>query len=286
MNLDKNKLVSSQWFNYLRYKICSNFAKIERDYSKKNGSLPGIFSRKKWSRSGGGGSMSIMKGQVFEKVGVNVSTVWGDVTEGFYEKSERFVKGSSFWASGISLVSHMQSPKVPAVHMNLRYVIIRNKDSGNTTRWFGGGVDLTPIIFNAVDINKFHRSLSKVCDFHHAGFYPKYKGWCDKYFFLPHRGESRGVGGVFFDYLNSSCWSRDFSFVQDIGRVFLNTYVPIVGKNMLDSWSLEDRRLQLRRRSRYSEFNLLFDRGTQFGLKTKGNIEAIFMSLPPEVHWI
>lgn len=277
---EEKKKIASEWFACLRDQICDDFEKIEQEYAEKNGGTPGVFQRKKWNREGGGGgTMSVMRGQVFEKVGVNISTVWGEFTEEFREKIPGAGKDGAFWASGVSLVAHMSSPKVPAVHMNTRHIVTSEKS------WFGGGTDLTPMNPCKEDTAHFHKILKEVCDLHDPEYYPKYKKWCDEYFFLPHRQESRGVGGIFYDYLNSGPWEKDFAFTQDVGKAFLKSYAPLVRQHMLSSWTKEDRAHQLLRRGRYAEFNLLYDRGTQFGLKTGGNTEAILMSLPPEVKW-
>jgi len=222
--------------------------------------------------------MSLMRGQVFEKVGVNISTVFGAFSDDFKAQVRGAEADGSFWASGISLVAHMQNPHVPAAHMNTRFIC-------TSQSWFGGGGDLTPLLPDAAAGSAFHAGLKSVCDRHNPDYYPKYKKWCDKYFYLPHRNEPRGAGGIFYDNLDSGDWQADFAFTQDVGRGFRDTYVDIVKSLMKKSWTDEDRHQQLVRRGRYVEFNLLHDRGTLFGLKTGGNIQAILMSLPPEVRW-
>jgi len=219
-----------------------------------------------------------MKGKVFEKVGVNISTVFGEFSPEFRKEIPGASESGKFWASGISLVAHMCSPLVPAVHMNTRFISTQKN-------WFGGGMDLTPIIENNQDTRDFHAALKKCCTAHSRNYYPKFKKHCDEYFFLKHRNESRGVGGIFFDYLNSKNWEDDFAFTKQVGETFLAIYPEIVRRHMREKWTDEQREYQLKKRGRYVEFNLLYDRGTRFGLQTGGNPEAILMSLPPLVSW-
>lgn len=264
---------AQRWFEELRGAFCAAFEALE----------PGgvRFERRRWERPGGGGGvMSVMKGEVFEKVGVNVSTVHGTFSEDFRDRIPGAAEDPRFWASGVSLVAHMASPFVPAMHMNTRYI-------ETTKAWFGGGADLTPMFPEraAKEGRAFHAALEDACQRHDAGYYPRFKAWCDEYFHLPHRDEPRGLGGIFFDNLASGDWEADFAFVQDVGRAVLEAYPGIVGMRMDEPWTEADRMHQLRRRGRYVEFNLLHDRGTRFGLMTGGNIDAILMSLPPLAAW-
>jgi coproporphyrinogen III oxidase len=272
---------AARWFSELRDSICAAFEAIEAEYAAKrpDEGPAGRFERKPWAREGGGGgTIALMQGRVFEKVGVNVSTVWGEFAPDFRAQIPGAAEDPRFWASGISLVAHLRSPLVPAVHMNTRHI--------RTTRsWFGGGSDLTPMFPDAADTQAFHAALQTACDAYDATYYPRFKAWCDEYFFLKHRNESRGVGGIFYDYLDSGDGERDFAFTRAVGKAFLGIYPAIVRRHVFEPWTAEQRRHQLVRRGRYVEFNLLYDRGTLFGLKTGGNVEAILMSLPPEVAW-
>ena len=278
MQLAEKKALASDWFAALRDDICAAFEAIEDSVATKQ-KPAGRFERKSWNRDGGGGGeMSLMRGQVFEKVGVNISTVFGSFSDDFKAEIRGAETDGAFWASGISLVAHMQNPHVPAAHMNTRFIC-------TSQNWFGGGGDLTPLLPDAEAGADFHAGLKAACDRHDPDYYSKYKKWCDEYFYLPHRDEPRGAGGIFYDNLNSGDWSADFAFTQDVGRGFRDAYVDIVKSRMNKSWTDAERHQQLVRRGRYVEFNLLYDRGTLFGLKTGGNIEAILMSMPPEVRW-
>ena len=274
-----HKIEVSTWFCELRDLICAEFEAIENELE--NSPLPAErFKRTKLDRpDGGGGEISLMHGRVFEKVGVNISTVHGHFSEDFRKQIPGAADNDgAFWASGISLVAHMRSPLVPAVHMNTRMIV-------TSKSWFGGGTDLTPVNPDEQDTKDFHAALKACCDRHNPSYYPDYKEWCDRYFFLPHRNEMRGVGGIFYDNLDSGDREADFAFTRDVGRTFLDIYPQLVRRHMNKNWTDAQREHQLVRRGRYAEFNLLYDRGTQFGLKTGGNPEAILMSLPPEAKW-
>ncbi len=260
---------AKEWFQELRNNLVSTIEK--HDGSK--------FEKKHWEHSGsGGGIMSIIKGKIIEKGGVNISTVSGEFSEKMQQRIPGAKEDPRYWATGISVVLHPWNPNIPSMHFNTRYLVTQKS-------WFGGGMDVTPCLDFTSETEKFHGNLKQMCDRHDSAYYPKYKKWCDEYFFLKHRNEPRGIGGIFFDYLNNDDLEKDFDFIHDVGNFFHKYVDQIITKNKNENWTQEERQLQLVKRGRYVEFNLLYDRGTKFGLETGGNTEAILMSLPPLAEW-
>ena len=269
----KKKLVKN-WFKVLQDIICKDVEELE---GKKNIFKSKIWFRNKNKNEGGGEFRILENGKIFEKVGVNFSEVYGKLSKKFKKKIPGTNKNANFWASGISVVMHMKNPHIPAMHFNTRYIYTSHG-------WFGGGMDITPCIKDNILKKWFHNELKKTCNKHNKNYYKKYKKWCDNYFYLPHRNEPRGIGGIFFDYKKNN-WEKDFSFVRDIGIAFKNISKNVVLKKRRKKWTKREKNIQYFKRGRYVEFNLLYDRGTKFGLQTGGNVEGILMSLPPLAKW-
>ncbi len=275
MDIEDKKKYLDKWFTYLQSQICSNFENIENNKKSSKKFISTDWFKNK-SSEGGGTSKILRNGNIFDKVGVNKSTVSGKFSKKFRQNILGAERDGRYWASGISVVAHMKNPKIPAIHFNTRFIV-------TSKSWFGGGIDLTPCIRDDNEEIYFHTALKKVCKDNQKN-YEKYKKWCDRYFFLNHRDEPRGVGGIFFDYEKKN-WERDFKFVRDVGIVFLEISSNIIKKKMNTKYDLKDKERQLVKRGRYVEFNLLYDRGTKFGLNSGGNTEAILMSLPPLAKW-
>jgi len=274
MNLEIKKNLASNWFKLLQNAICNDIINLEKKRVKFRSK---IWEKNKKKDEGGGEYRILENGKIFEKVGVNFSKVEGTFTNELKKKIPGATKNPKFWASGISIVMHMKNPYIPAMHFNTRYV-------STTHDWFGGGMDVTPAIKDDKEKKEFHNTLRKMCNRHNKNYYEKYKKWCDEYFYLPHRREARGIGGIFFDYKKND-FKKDFKFVRDVGVTFQLLFNSIINKKYKKKWTSKQKELQYVKRGRYTEFNLLYDRGTKFGLQTGGNIEGIMMSLPPVAKW-
>ena len=279
-NINLKKKLASLWFSQLQKLICSEFEKLEKSFGKNTKQKPKKFIKKSWKKgkNSGGGTYKILKnGLLFDSVGVNFSKVSGKFQKKFRSQILGAKNNPNYWASGISVVAHMKNPNIPAMHFNTRFIT-------TSKQWFGGGIDITPSVKDSKEKKDFHKKIKFMCNKHNKNYYFKYKKWCDRYFYLPHRNEMRGIGGIFFDYKKDH-WEKDFKFVKDVGLCFVECATNIIKKKMYKKWSYSKKNAQLIKRGRYVEFNLLYDKGTKFGLSTGGNIEAIFMSLPPEAKW-
>lgn len=287
-DIQDRKRRAAAWFGDLQERLIAAFEDIEREGGALYGDHAGAFERKDWKRGDGsadlgGGRTALLRGRVLEKAGVHTSTVYGEFSSEFRKQIPGAEDDPRFWASGVSLIVHPRSPHVPAAHMNTRMIV-------TTKCWFGGGGDLNPMMDRYrtethEDTIDFHAAMKGACDAHDTDYYPRYKKWCEEYFFLPHRNEHRGVGGIFYDRHDSGDWERDFAFTRDVGLAFLDIYPRLIRRRLSTPWTEKDRAEQLFRRGRYAEYNLLYDRGTTFGLKTGGNVESILSSLPPLAAW-
>ena len=274
MDLEIKKDLSCNWFKLLQEAFCNDISILENNKIK--------FKSKTWKRNqkkdeGGGEYRILQNGKVFDKVGVNFSKVYGKFPKKFQKNVLGAQNDPRFWASGISVVMHMKNPQIPAMHFNTRYIC-------TTQQWFGGGMDVTPSKKDDIEKRNFHKTLNNMCNRHHKNYYKKYKKWCDEYFYLPHRKEPRGIGGIFFDYKKDN-FEKNFKFVRDVGITFESIFQKIINKKIKKKWTSKDKENQYIKRGRYAEFNLLYDRGTKFGLQTGGNVEGILMSLPPHAKW-
>jgi coproporphyrinogen III oxidase len=274
MDLDIQKDLASNWFKLLQDAFCNDISILENNKTK--------FLTTSWKRNlskdEGGGEYRILKGgKIFDKVGVNFSKVYGKFPKKFQKNILGAKKDPRFWASGVSVVMHMKNPLIPAMHFNTRYIC-------TSQQWFGGGVDMTPSKKDFLETKDFHKTLKNMCNRHHKNYYQKYKKWCEEYFYLPHRKETRGIGGIFFDYKKDN-FEKDFKFVRDVGVTFQILFNRIIRKKIKKKWTIKDKEIQYIKRGRYAEFNLLYDRGTKFGLQTGGNVDGILMSLPPIAKW-
>ena len=268
MRIEKKQKLAKEWFIKLQNMICKNIEQLENQYGSNT-----KFSKKKWKH----GEFRIIKGQVIEKGGVAFSNVVGKFSKDFAKRIPGTKYSSHFWSSGISVVLHPKNPKIPAMHFNTRFICTKKN-------WFGGGIDVTPNFIDNKEKKYFHSKLKKMCNYHNKKYYSKYKKWCDEYFYLPHRSEPRGIGGIFFDYKMDN-WNKDFLFTKDVGITFASLVNTIIKNKMFKKWSNKEKEIQLIKRGRYVEFNLLYDRGTKFGLNSGGNPEAILMSMPPSAKW-
>ena len=274
MDIQIKKDLTSNWFKMLQESFCNCI----KEFEKNRGQFKSTNWKRNLKKDEGGGEYRILKnGKIFDKVGVNYSKVYGKFPKRFQNNIPGANKDPRFWASGISVVMHMKNPLIPAMHFNTRYIC-------TTYEWFGGGMDVTPSKIDLLEKKEFHKTLKKMCDRHNKNYYSKYKKWCDEYFYLPHRGEPRGIGGIFFDYKKDN-FEKDFKFVRDVGITFEQIFQKIIRKKMKKKWTFKDKETQYIKRGRYTEFNLLYDRGTKFGLQTGGNVDGILMSLPPLAKW-